>query len=76
MFEHVAVPTAHTIARIQAEATASHGWVVIETADRRLFPLAGDTIRCHGDGVEFTDDDGEHVRLAYDQIALIEIGHN
>ena len=76
MFEHVAVPTADTIARIQAEATASHGWLVIEAADRRLFLLAGDTIRCHDDDVEFTDDDGEHVTLAYDQIALIEVGHN
>ena len=27
MFEHVAMPTADTIARIQAEATASHGWL-------------------------------------------------
>ena len=71
MMEAVAAPTAHTITRIQAEATASHGWLVIEAADRRLFLLAGDTIKCHDNGVEFIDDDGEYVLLAYGQILLL-----
>ena len=76
MIENIARPTPRTIARMQAEATASNGWLVIEDTARRIFLLAGNTICCHDDGVEFTDDDGEHVRLAYDQIALIENGNN
>ena len=76
MFENIARPTPRTIARMQAEATASNGWLVIEDTARRIFLLAGNTICCHDDGVEFTDDDGEHVTLAYDQIALIENGNN
>jgi hypothetical protein len=76
MIENIARPTPRTIARMQAEATASNGWLVIEDTARRIFLLAGNTICCHDDGVEFTDDDGEHVTLAYDQIALIENGNN
>jgi hypothetical protein len=76
MIENIAHPTPDVIARMQAEATASNGWLVIEDTARRIFLLAGNTIRCHDDDFEFTDDDGEHVTLAYDEIALIENGSN
>jgi hypothetical protein len=76
MIENIAHPTPRAIARIQAKATASNGWLVIEDTARRIFLLTGNTIRCHDDGVEFTDDDGEHVTLGYGQIALIENGNN
>ena len=58
VIENIARPTPRTIARMQAEATASNGWLVIEDTARRIFLLAGNTICCHDDGVEFTDDDG------------------
>jgi hypothetical protein len=76
MIENIAHPTPPTIARMQAEATASNGWLVIEDTARRIFLLASSTIRCHDDDFEFTDDDGEHVTLAYDRVALIENGNN
>ena len=76
MIETVAQPGPLTLARVQAEATAANGWLVIVSTEGRVFILAGDIVRCHADAAEFTDDDGEHVVLPYTRIATVEIGHD
>jgi hypothetical protein len=76
MIETIAQPGPLTLARVQAEATAADGWLVIMTTEGRVFTLAGNIVTCHADAAEFTDDNGEHVVLPYAQIATVEIDHD
>jgi len=76
MIETIAQPGPFTLARVQAEATAANGWLMIMSTEGRVFILAGDIVTCHADAAEFTDDNGEHVVLPYAQIATVEIGHD
>jgi hypothetical protein len=76
MTETIAQPGPLTLARVQAEATAANGWLVIMSTEGRVFILASDIVTCHADAAEFTDDDGEHVILPYTQIATVEIDHD
>jgi hypothetical protein len=64
---------AETIGRVQAKAKASGGWLVLTSAGGRPFSIASDTVKFHADAVEFIDDDGDHIILPYQQIALVEI---
>ena len=74
MIERISQPAREQLSRVQAEATAANGWLVIECID--TFLLAGDVVKCHADAAEFTDDDGTYVVLPYPQIATVEIGHD
>jgi len=65
---------AQTIARSYAEATAAHGWLVIHKDDGHIFLISDDTVRCHLDSVEFTDDNEGRIVLPYGEIALVEVG--
>jgi hypothetical protein len=76
MIETIAQPGPLTLARVQAEATAANGWLMIMSTEGREFILAGDNVTCHADVAEFTDDNGEHVVLPYAQIATVEIAHD
>jgi hypothetical protein len=72
----IAQPSRETLARIQADATAANGWMVIESTEGRTFLLAGSMVICHAAAAEFVDDDGERVVLPYGQIASAEIGRD
>jgi hypothetical protein len=74
MIETIVQPGRQTLARLQAEATAANGWLVIKSTDCRMFLLPGDVVRCHADAAEFTDDDGQDVVLPYAQIASVGMG--
>jgi hypothetical protein len=74
MIVTIAQPDQAVLARVQTEAIAGNGWLVIERKDGRMFLLPGDVVRCHVDAAEFTDDDGEDVVLPYAQIASVGIG--
>ena len=65
---------AQTIARCHAEATAANGWLVIHRGDGHIYLISGDTVRCHRDSVEFTDDNEGCIVLPYEQISLVEVG--
>ena len=71
-----ASPGRKTLPALQVEAVATNGWLVIKSTDGRTFLLAGDIVRFNADTIEFTDDDGKHVALAYRQIASVGIGHD
>ena len=73
MTETITQPGPLTLARVQAEATAGNGWLVIMTTEGSVFTLVGRIVTCHPDAAEFTDDDGERVVLPYTQIATVEI---
>jgi len=76
MTEIITQPGPLTLARVQAEAMAANGWLVIMTTEGSVFNLVGRIVMCHPDAAEFTDDDGEHVVLPYTQIATVEIGYD
>jgi hypothetical protein len=76
MIETIAQPGPLTLARVQAEATAANGWLMIMSTEGRVFILAGDIVRCHADAAEFTDDNGEHVVLPYTHISTVEIARD
>ncbi len=59
---------AQTIERSHAEATATNGWLVIHKNDGHIFLISDDTVRCHPDSVEFTDDNEGRIVLPYEQI--------
>jgi hypothetical protein len=49
MIETIAQPGPLTLARVQAEATAANGWLMIMSTEGRVFILAGDIVTCHAD---------------------------
>jgi hypothetical protein len=65
---------AQTIERSHAEATAANGWLVIHKNDGHIFLISDDTVQCHPDSVEFTDDNEGRIVLPYEQIFLVEVG--
>ena len=65
---------AQRIERSYAEATAANGWLVIHKNDGHIFLISDDTVRCHPDSVEFTDDNEGRIVLPYEQISLVEVG--
>jgi hypothetical protein len=65
---------AQAIARSYAEATAANGWLVIHKDDGHIFLISDDTVRCHPDSVEFTDDNEGRIVLPYGRIASVEVG--
>jgi hypothetical protein len=67
MIETIAQPGPLTLARVQADATAANGRLMIISTEGCVFILPGNIVTCHADAAEFTDDNGEHVVLRGDR---------
>ena len=65
--------TQKSIEGAQAKAKKAKGWLSIECKAGRLFLVSPSAVRCKPTGVEFVDQDDWHIKLAYDQIAGVEI---
>jgi hypothetical protein len=65
--------TKKSIEGAQAKAKKAKGWLSIESKAGRLFLASPSAVRCKPTEVEFVDQDDWHIKLAYDQIAGVEI---
>jgi hypothetical protein len=65
--------TQKAIEGAQAKAKKAKGWLSIESKAGRIFLASPGAVRCKQSGIEFVDRDGWHIKLAYDQIAGVEI---
>jgi hypothetical protein len=61
------------IARLHADARRAKGSLSIEKVGGGVYFIAGDTVTCHEEAVEFVDDEGVRVVVPYSQIIAIEV---
>jgi hypothetical protein len=61
------------ITRLHADARQAKGSLSIEKVGGGVYFITGDTVTCHEDAVEFTDDEGVRVVVPYPQIIAIEV---
>jgi hypothetical protein len=61
------------IARLHAEARQAKRSLSIEKVGGGIYFISGDTVTCHEDAVEFSDDEGVRVVVPYSQIIAIEV---